>query len=113
MPLDQAARGINHPIFAFHLRALSVCSQNLAGQPSVRIPLQSQHFFLELVVAREVGVKRGRSGDFHAAELRGSEASCGPEDRAVRLWAHVCKGLVFAVAAGLKGREISESKSGG
>lgn len=45
MPLDQAARGINHPIFAFHLRALNVCSQNLAGQPSVRIPLQSQHFF--------------------------------------------------------------------
>lgn len=47
MPLDQAARGINHLIFAFHSRAFNVCSQNLAQQPSV-------NFSLGVVVAGEV-----------------------------------------------------------
>lgn len=50
-------------------------------------------FFLEVVVAREVGVKRGRSREFHAAELRGLEASCGPE---TELW-----GFGFMFAKGL------------
>lgn len=47
MPLDQAARGINHLIFAFHSRAFNVCSQNLAQQPSV-------NFSLGVVVAGDV-----------------------------------------------------------
>lgn len=47
MPLDQAARGINHLIFAFHSRAFNVCSQNLAQQPSV-------NFSLGVMVAGEV-----------------------------------------------------------
>lgn len=55
MPLDQAARGINHLIFAFHSRALNVCSQNLARQPSVNFPLG-------VVVAEEVGKEEVAGG---------------------------------------------------
>lgn len=55
MPLDQAARGINHLIFAFHSRALNVCSQHLARQPSVKFPLG-------VVVAGEVGKEEVAGG---------------------------------------------------
>lgn len=72
MPLDQAARGINHLIFAFHSRAFNVCTQNLAKQPSV-------NFSLEVVVAGGSRKRRGSRRDFHGFGMRVREFSCGPK----------------------------------
>lgn len=72
MPLDQAARGINHLIFAFHSRAFNVCSQNLAQQPSVNFSSGS-------CGSRESVKRSGSRRDFHGFGMRVRELSCGPK----------------------------------